>query len=58
MDCNLPGSSVHGIFQQEYWHGLPFPTPGHLLDPGIETTSLASPALAVRFFTTEPAGKP
>ena len=33
----------------EYWSGLPFPTPGDLLDPGIE---FASPALAGRFFTT------
>ena len=27
MDCSLPGSSVHGIFQAEYWSGLPFPSP-------------------------------
>ena len=27
MDCSLPGSSVHGIFQQEYWSGLPLPSP-------------------------------
>ena len=27
MDCSLPGSSVHGILQQEYWSGLPFPSP-------------------------------
>ena len=32
--------------KQEYWNGLPFPTPGALPDPGIEPTSLASPALA------------
>ena len=25
MDCSLPGSSVHGIFQQEYWSGVPLP---------------------------------
>jgi hypothetical protein len=31
--------------RQEYWSGLPFPTPGHLLDPGIEPVSLAPPAL-------------
>ena len=31
--------------RQEYWSGLPFPTPGHLLDPGIEPASLAPPAL-------------
>ena len=29
MDCSQPGSSVHGIFQgQEYWSGLPIPSPG------------------------------
>ena len=27
MDCSLPGSSVHGILHQEYWSGLPFPSP-------------------------------
>ena len=26
MDSSPPGSSVHGIFQQEYWSGLPFPS--------------------------------
>ena len=36
----------------EYWKGLPFPTPGDLPDPEIKPTSLASPALAGRFFTT------
>ena len=54
MDCSLPGSSVHGISQQEYWSGLPFPSPGNLPDPGVKTSSLASPALAGRFFTTAP----
>ena len=44
--------------RQEYWGGLPFPSPGDLPDPGIEPTSLASSALAGRFFTTEPPGKP
>ena len=52
MDCSLPGSSVHGISQQEYWSGLPFPPPGDLPHPGIEPVSLMSPALAGRFFTT------
>jgi len=33
--------------RQEYWSGLPFPSPGDLLDPGIEPTS---PALAGGFF--------
>ena len=36
MDCNLPGSSAHGLPRQEYWSGLPFPSPGDLPDPGIE----------------------
>ena len=50
MDCSLPGFSVHGIFEQEYWSGLPFPTPGDLPDPGIEPASIVSPALAGGFF--------
>ena len=44
--------------RQEYWSGLPFPSLGDLLDPGIKFTSLGSPALAGRFFTTAPSGKP
>ena len=36
--------------QQEYWSGLPFPSPGDLPDPGINPSSLASPA--GRFSTT------
>ena len=38
--------------RQEYRSGLPFPTPGHLPDTGIEPTSLGSLALAGRLFTT------
>ena len=41
--------------RQEYWSGVPFPSPGDLPDPGIEPTS---PALAGAFFTTVPPGKP
>ena len=41
--------------RQEYWHGLPFPPPGDLLDQGIEPEA---PALAGRFFTTEPLVNP
>ena len=44
-----------GFSRQEYWRGLPFPSPGDLPDPVIEP---ASPALAGIFFTTEPPGKP
>ena len=41
-----------GLSRQEYWSGLPLPTPGDLPDSGIESESLASPTLAGRFFTT------
>ena len=44
-----------GFSRQEHWSGLPFLPPGDLPDPGIETVSHA---LAGRFFTTEPPGKP
>ena len=40
-----------GFPRQEYWSGLPFPSPGDLPNPGMEP---ASPALAEGFFTTEP----
>ena len=41
--------------RQEYWSGLPFPSPGDLPNPGIKPVS---PALAGKFFTTEPPEKP
>ena len=41
-----------GFSRQEYWSGLLFPSPGDLVTPGIEPTSLVSPALAGGFFTT------
>ena len=40
-----------GFSRQEYWSGLPFPSPRHLPRPGIEPESLKSPALAGEFFT-------
>ena len=46
--------SVHVISGQEYWSGLPFPSPGDLYNPGIDRRS---PGLAGGFFTTEPPGK-
>ena len=58
MDCSLQGSSDHGLPRQEYWCGLPFPTPGDLSDLRIELVSRASPTLEGRFFTTAPRGKP
>ena len=39
MDCSLPDSSVHGTVQEEYWSGLPFPSPGNLPYPGIKPRS-------------------
>ena len=36
MDCGLPGSSIHGIFQVRDWSGVPLLSPGDLPDPGIE----------------------
>ena len=41
-----------GFSRHECWSGLPCPLPGDLLDTVIEPTSLMSPALAGRFFTT------
>ena len=46
------------VSRQEYWSGLPFPSPGDLPHPGTELLSPVSPALASRFFTTEPPGRP
>ena len=57
MDCSLPGSSVHDIFQVRILEWLPFPIPRDLPDLGIEPLSFASPALAGEFFTTVPPGK-
>ena len=48
--CQVPLSM--GFSRQEYYSGLPFSPQGDLHDPEIEPTSLASPALAGRFFTT------
>ena len=44
-----------GFLRQEFWSGVPFPSPGDIPDPGTEA---ASPALAGGFFTTEPPGEP
>ena len=48
--CQAPLSM--GFSRQEYWSGLPFPSPGDLPDPGIEPLSVRSPALASGFITT------
>ena len=54
--CQMPLSM--GFSRQDYWSGFAFPSPWHLPDPGVEPTSLASLALAGRFFTTVTPGKP
>ena len=51
--CQAPLSME--FFSKEYWSELPFPPPGNLPDPGSKP---ASPALAGRFFITEPQGSP
>ena len=54
VDCSLPGSSVHGIFQAriQEWVALPFP------DPGIEPISPVSPALQADSLPAKPPGEP
>ena len=60
----IPSTVAHqgplsmGFSRQEYWSGLPFPSPGGLPDPGTELASLAYSVWVGRFFTTEPPGKP
>ena len=60
-DSVTPRTAAHqaplsmGFSRQEHWSRLPFPSPGHFPYPGIEPVS---PALAGRFLTTEPPGKP
>ena len=55
MDHSLPGSLSMAFSRHKYWGELPFPSPGDLLDPGIE---LMTSALAGGIFTSEPPGKP
>ena len=50
--CQAPLSMKFSM--QEYWSGLPFPSPGNIPNPGIDPTF---PALAGGFFTTEPLGE-
>ena len=51
MGCSPPAPLSVGFSRQEYWSELPFPLPGDLPDPGTESGSPVSPALAGRFFT-------
>ena len=59
--CDPMDSSLHqappsmGFSRQEYWSGLPFPSPGNLPNPGIKPSS---PTLQVDSLPAEPQGKP
>ena len=54
--CQAPLSV--GFPRQEYWSGLPFPSLGALLNPGIEPVPPMSPSLQANSLPTEPSGKP
>ena len=51
LACQAWDKSV-GLLRQEYWSGLPFPSPGDLSHPGMEPASLMFPAFAGEFFIT------
>ena len=55
MDYNPPDTSALGYSSQEYWTGLPFPSPGDLPDPGIKSRS---PTLQGDSLPSEPPGRP
>ena len=55
MDCGAPAPLSLELSRQEYWSGLPFPSPGDLPDPGIEP---GSPTLQADSFLSKPPGKP
>ena len=46
-----------GFLRQEYWKGLPFPSPGDLPNPGVELLSPVCPALQVDTLPSEPSRK-
>ena len=46
-----------GFSRQEYWSGLPFPSPGDLPDPGTELCLIGSPALQAGSLPLAPPGK-
>ena len=62
----MPWTTACGISQgfpwdfpgKKIWRGLPFPSPGDLLNPGMKSTSPVAPALAGGLFTTAPPGQP
>ena len=58
IDCSPPGFSVHGILQTRILELTAVPPSRGSSDPGTERMSPVAPALAGRFFATEPLGKP
>ena len=52
LDCTRQVLLSMGFSRQEYWSGLPCPSPGNVSDAGIEPASLMSPAFADGLFTT------
>ena len=58
MDYSPLGSSVHGIFPARILEWVAISPPGDLPDTGFEAMPPVCTALAGRFFTTEPPGKP
>ena len=56
-DCSPAGFSVHGIFQARTPEWVAMPSSEDLPDPGIESASHVSAAMAGGFFTTVPPGK-
>ena len=58
MDCCPPGSSIHGISQQEYWTRLPFPPSGDRPNLGIELASLEVSCIGKQIHYIEPPRKP
>ena len=54
----LKASLSMGFSRQEYWSGLPCPSPGDLSHPGTKPLSIISSALTGGFFTLVPPGKP
>ena len=53
--CNPLDYTVHGVHQPEYWRGQLFPSPGDLLNLGLEPRS---PTLQADALLAEPPGKP
>ena len=47
MDYSLPGYSVHGIFHQEYWSGVPLPSPEPCYHPIIPKFGFSHPGLHI-----------